>query len=325
MATGAEIAGYLALKAAESFVTKVGENVADEFTEWLFGEDDELDVIEQKLEELQRQLTVIDNKLNKIIDITRQTLALVQDLPSVIGVILDEQERDRAYRNLDSDITVFRNLSGWDGMVGSDAIREGFQNWRAFLALETRVESLLLLPKYGEFLRIISKGDLAPAISSDIKTKLPVLNGLLKFEIEKQIAVLVSEGQGFRESGLIQDLRTVYQAPWVSWRRAEDRTHLETIDRCTHIGYHDPDRCHTYEIRPDTYWNRRVKKADERMAVISSEIGKSFAIVQTLQAIIITLEQYVSFLDRQHPSQTALGVVEARVRNQDGKRALFEG
>jgi len=257
--------------------------------------DDELEVIEQKLDILQKQLTKIDGKLNRLLDIARDTLILVQSFPDVIEEELDEQERDKAYRDLDSDMTVFASLSGWDGQVGQDALRESFQNWRTLIAFEARVDQLVMLPKYGEFLRIISKGDLAPAISSDIKRKLPAIRGLLKFEVEQKVAKLFDEARQLKADALVVNLRPIFKEPWVEWERAANRRRLATIDSCTHVGYHDPDLCHTYEMQPDTYWNRKVADADDRMKKIGSEITFSYKVIQTLQVIIGTLEVVARF------------------------------
>jgi hypothetical protein len=318
MATGAEIAAALAIKAAEEFVKKVAENAADEFTDWLFGKDDDLDdldVINEKLDALQKQVAIVDAKLTKVIGITATTLLLVKNFPEVLLRGLVEAERNKAHRDLASAITVFNAIDDWDREVGLDALTERFQDWNALIDLEDRVEELVRLPVYAEFLRVVSLGSLTNVLIEGVSLKIDALKDLLEDVVQNQLAPKFKEAESFISAGYLVNGGLLLSEPWVRGELAAKRGRLESYDTCTHAGYHDYDDCIRDRYIPDVKWNRSIIATSQRLPTLRDEISNAYAELITLQVPLITLTRYKEYLLRNSGSETKGPFAQPRVKN----------
>ena len=294
MPTGAEIAAALAIKAAESFAKKVGENVADEFTDWLFGSDD--DEISEQLSDIQNQLRLIDRKISIVIDITTETLTLVREFPDILEGELTESERDTAYRELEADYDLFLGLAAWDGEFDASAQQLVFRSWRTILDLEHRSIMLTKLPRLAELVRFVTGGRAAPALLTDLKAEIVVLESNVKAEIET-VSAGFDTAFALEAKEYLTSVSGSNEPPWISWIAAPDRYYTWFPD-CSHFGFHRPEWCDEPKQKLDTGFKAKVSNAVSTMKRIQSEIDQPCRRLFVLQGIIATLNQYVSYLER---------------------------
>ena len=280
----AAIATVIVTSAAQQLGSRIGDAIAD----GIFGRSNDLDVIQKKLAELSAQL-------QEVLHYTRATYALVEELPNIISGIVDQQTLYLAHNDIESSIQAYMRLQQWHGTIGYDTLTKLLSAWNIVIDKEASTEKHLLIPKYGEFLLLVTNGQLIDAVQSGVKEKLTIISDLIEDLSKEQISPCANEIESILRSDHVKSGTLLSDSPWVTWVMHGHRT--RTVTRCVSRPCRqcngDISSCRDYQV-PDETWNSTVNSKNARLQVLLERI---VMLARQLQSAVLARETLAKYLD----------------------------
>ncbi|MBF9050634.1 hypothetical protein GTA62_14730 [Roseobacter sp. HKCCD9010] len=287
--TALVLAGSVAQSAAEEFGSRAGEEIAN----LVFGDDEADD-----LERIQEKLKLMDQKLDQLLATTRATNVLVSLLPGVMARIIDERFRDEAWRSLKSGRDVLLSLNEWHGGVSLDYIYRAYEAWRTVLDLEDRMEELIKLPAFAQFLLAMTKGAALDLVRSSLIVKVSTI-AASSLEAKKRLEEALLEAEGIIGTEYISSGSLLDAAPWITWTRAPDRSvRSRRWIEVGGMGFNGPPPGYYIDVEePDTVWNTAASEKSARLAEIQSGLARLVSVLVTIEFAHAVLSKYLEALE----------------------------
>lgn len=279
----AAIATVIVTSAAQQIGSRIGDAIAD----GIFGQSNDLKDVQKRLADLSAQL-------QEVLHYSRETYALVEQLPDIISGIVDQQTLYLAHNDIESSIQAYMRLQQWHGTIGYDTLTKLLSAWNIILDKEASTEKHQFLPRYGEFLLLVTNGQLSDSIRSGVEEKLAIINDLIEDLTKDRITPCATEIESILRSSHVKSGSLLEDIPWVSWVIHSHRTRTVTrcISRpCRHCNG-DISRCWDEQI-PDETWNSAVNLKNSRLQALSEHIG---ILAKQLRSAVLAREALKKYL-----------------------------
>jgi hypothetical protein len=276
------VVAIIIAKAAE----KLGERIGDEIGDAIFGEDNEF-------EEIKRMLERMEKKIGEILQYSRATYSLVSELPAVFQGIINEQTLYLAHNSVESSFQTYLSLPNINSTINYDTFQKLLENWNIIIDMEQSTERLVELPKYGEFLLLISGGKLFNTVKSGLNKKQNLINSSIKAET-MELDELLETAKRYFNSEYIKIGEILKNEPWISWIANNDRQMDETSCHSLCVPGDCFEVCNTYKV-PNQPWNNKKNKANNELQVLKEKI---IASVNELRSLVLVREVFDKYLKR---------------------------
>lgn len=286
----AAIAVIIAEKAAEKLGERLGEAISDS----IFGKD-------SQLPDIQKELRKMSQKLEEILSYSRATFVLVERLPIVMQEKLDLHELYQAHNNINSTYEAyeaFLTIQEWNEAISFGPEIALRNNWKTIIDTEARIEMLMALPKYGDFLLVFTRGKLRDSVLSGIDKKIEELAILIKLLSDEKVTPCAQSMERIIHSAQVKSGSLLDEKPWVSWVLNDPLTKIIKVCRPSDFDSNGPggrgrDRmiCHQ-ETVPDSVWNSSLASADAELKELSERME---GLRKILQAAVITHKTLVTY------------------------------
>jgi len=292
----------------KSTAEKLGERIGDAIGDAIFGKDTEL-------EDMQKQLQEISRKLQEVLEFSRSTYILVEQLPHVVQEIVDRQTLYDAHTTLEASLQGYLELEEWHGSIGYETLVGLLKSWNIIIDKESMTEELVKLPEYGEFILVVTHGQLLEAVSTGISQKVEALNGAIDQLSDLEIQPLANEAENLLSKPQVKSGDLVVASPWIQWSMHGTRTKKETIchpQQCRHCNG-SIDFCRTIDV-PDKAWNNSRNSINSRLGAIQKSLEEHIRSLRTAVLARSVLEKYQTVLSANAPQIKAsphVSVVES--------------
>lgn len=300
----AAVAAIIATSAAKQLGTRIGDAIAD----GIFGRANDL-------KEIQKQLDKLSSQLQEVLHYARSTYELVENLPNIISGLLDQQTLYLAHNDIESSLQAYMRLQQWHGTIGYETLANLLKSWNIIIDKESSTEKIAFLPRYGEFMLLVTNGQLFDAVHNGVKFKLEVVDGLIDNLIKDQITPCATEIEGILKSEHVKSGSLLENGPWVAWAMQGHRTRTitECIERPCEYCNGSITRCFNRQI-PDSTWNSTVDSKNSRLRTLAEKIGLFAKQLQSAVLAKEVLSRYLSLLDSRNKEKITLDhikVIEA--------------
>lgn len=290
--TAGAIAAIIAEKAAEEVGKRLGEGLGNFLNKKIFGED-------STTLEIQKELRVISQRLTEILSYCRATLVLVERLPIVIEESLDRHDLYQAHMSLSSTYEAFMILDEWDDKITFNTAKDIISNWNIVIDKEARLDFLMRLPTYGDFLIVFTNNLMRESVTKGIEKKLLTIEDSIKSITDDKINPCAEAINRILQSPQVKSGTLIDAFPWITWTLNDTRTTttVECIPR--EGGEHNPggrgggrDICHKIQV-PDTAWNNSLSSTQAELNALSTKLEEYRKI---LQANVVVRQTYALYL-----------------------------
>lgn len=288
------VVAIIVAKAAEKIGEKIGERIGEEIGDLIFGEEDDFGEIKEMLQKMEKQI-------GEILEYSRATFSLVSELPDVILDLLNEQTLYNAHISLDSSYETYIRLPHLNSTIGHNTFSNLLTNWNTIIDMEHSVEKLIELPKYAEFLILISGGKLFNKVQSEFTKKENLVKSALKAEQEELNNLFaltnINISSEYIESGKILD-----KEPWITWLAKKNKLKEETKCFWMHIQGDSFERCITSNV-PDKPWNNKKNTKNAELQNLKDKIAICINEIRSLIMINEVFERFSKRLEIDYKSK----------------------
>lgn len=285
--TAAAIGAIVVAKAAEEIGSRIGSEISD----GIFGKSD-------NMADIRKMLNQMNVKIDEILEYARATYVLVEELPDVILQVIEKERLYNAHNNIISNYETYIRLPEWHNTIGHSTVASLVASWRIIIDSESNIGYLLRLPRYGEFLLLVTNGQFYEAVTSGIKSKIRLLENSLRVEREDILDPQLREVERLIKTAYVKSGTLLNSSPWVSWVIADKRT--ITVRRCHDlpcIACNGSITACWDEQVPDTAWNNQLDIVNRQIQNYSKTINSTIIRIRSIVLVLEILKEYLASLE----------------------------
>lgn len=299
------LVSIVAVKAAEEIGTKIGKVISDR----IFG---------SELSKNQVLLKAIARDVQQILVEVREIHALLSILPDIVDRNFDKRELFKAHLNLKSNIDVYISLPDWNNTLGHGDLVNVLNSWGFIIEREDEVEEIWEIPKYAEFIMLISRGAFKENVLAGLETKIQALNSRKQIVLNDKLTPTIRRLDFiFGSSGFVEKSTFVDSSPWFYYTMKKERTKKEdycpgdylslppeirlNIDNKSldeeNLSFRLEDinrnsrACFERDV-PDVAWNNQLSRYHNELQAEKSKLADTIAELTTLNATLSLLDVY---------------------------------
>ncbi len=285
--TAAAISAIIIAKAAEKFGSRIGDEIAD----GIFGKSGDMADIRKMLEQL-------NLKVDEILHYSKATYTLVQDLPNVIIGILEKEKLYHAHNNIESNYETYIRLPQWNNTIGHSTMASLLANWKIIIDTESNLDNLSRLPKYGEFLLLVTNGQFFEVVLNGVNSKINLLENSLKVEREDILQSNVNEIERLIKTNYVKSGTLLDAEPWASWVIANKKTitYKECFDIPCGACNGSITICNDKQV-PDTAWNNQLENVNKQLSNSQGIVSSTIIKIRSIYLVLEVLKKYKKSLE----------------------------
>lgn len=285
--TASAISAIIIAKAAE----KLGSRIGDEIADGIFGKSDDMSDIRNMLKQL-------NLKVDEILHYSKATYTLVQDLPNVIIGIIEKEKLYHAHNNIESNYETYVRLPQWNNTIGHSTMASLLANWKIVIDTESNLDKLSRLPKYGEFLLLVTNGQFFEVVLNGVDSKIKLLENSMRVEKEDILQPNVNEVERLIKSGYVKSGTLLDAEPWASWVIADKktRTQKECFDMPCGACNGSITTCYDVQV-PDTAWNNQLENVNRQLSNSVNIVSSTIIKIRSIYLVLEILKKYKKSLE----------------------------
>lgn len=303
----------VAEKAAEEVGTRLGTVISDR----IFGDN---------LSENQKLLKQITADIKNILITVKKIYAIVEQLPQIVEGAITDNELYKAHINIESNIQTFLVLSSWNQTVGFDALVNLINSWTLIVEKENKVDMIWEIPKYAEFLMMITRQRAIPIVMSGLDQKIDILEQRLKTLQIDQLKPKLDRALILFNTEYVNSGSFLSDIPWLKFNSNPDQT--ITVSGCAmfldswsdlEVGgeevkvVREPPLCGKDQTYPNKPWNAQRDQVTDELNGIKSLMN---SLIPEIRSVIFTLnllKTYRAKLDATPTEKTTLALVKSEI------------
>lgn len=296
--TAAALAAIVVEQAAQELGKRIGGAIADR----LFG---------NELSENQALLKSISRDVKEILSDVKKIYSLVAKIPDIVQGEILRNELYKAHININSNIETFLILKSWNGSLGYDALVNILNSWKLICDKEDEVDMIWEIPRYADFIMMITKNRAKEIVLAGLDYKISVLESRRKVIYNEYFLKTVNDIETiFTSSEYINYGRFLNENPWIEFTMKPDK--IKTVRICTPDGPKEPtinDESEVvllgnyfiervfceFEDVPDTAWNTQRNSVNYFLQNSSLQLNN---IILELRTIIVTLTLLITYKEK---------------------------
>lgn len=303
--TTAAVLGSLLIASA---VKQIGTRAGDAIADGIFGKSNDH-------QEIKNSLYALHQKVDEILQYSRSTYSLVERLPEVVQGIVDQQTLYLAHNELESNFQTYIKLPQWHGTIGHDTLARVLAAWNIVVDKESSLERLLDIPRYGEFMLLVTHGQLYESVISGTQSKLNAVSSALETLTESQLLPAALEAERMFGTQHVKVGKLLEGSPWIAWTVESSRTRTETtcIERLCRECNGGIASCYDKQV-PDIAWNSQLVRTSELLETLRRTIESLSAQLHSYVVVQQLLLRYIASLKARSAAVAAqphVNVVEA--------------
>ncbi|MBJ9739691.1 hypothetical protein I5523_08545 [Acinetobacter oleivorans] len=305
--TTAALVAIVVEQAAQELGKRIGGAIADR----LFG---------SELSENQALLKSISRDVREILTDVKKIYSIVITIPDIVQGEILRNELYKAHININSNIEAFYILNEWNGSLGKISLVEVLNSWKLICDKEDNVEMIWEIPRYADFIMIITRNKAKELVLSGLDYKIEVLESRRNVLYNDFFLKTVNDIEKiFNSSEYINYGRFISENPWIEFSMKPDKT--KTVKSCMVDIPKDPKtnsekevdslgdyfierlECKFEEV-PDTAWNNQRNYVNSLLQNSSLNLNNYILELRTVIATLTLLTTYKEKLANGIPNTT---------------------
>ncbi|MNU72772.1 hypothetical protein D3C71_622440 [compost metagenome] len=296
--TAAALAAIVVEQAAQELGKRIGGAIADR----LFG---------NELSENQALLKSISRDVKEILSDVKKIYSIVVKIPDIVQGEILRNELYKAHININSNIETFLILKSWNGSLGYDALVNVLNSWKIICDKEDEVDMIWEIPRYADFIMMITKNRAKELVLSGLDYKIEVLESRRKVIYNECFLKIVKDIENiFTSSEYINYGRFLSENPWIEFNMKPDK--IKTVRVCKPDGPKEPTIIDESEVVllgnyfiervfcefvdvPDTAWNNQRNSVNYFLQNSSLQLNN---IILEIRTIIATLTLLITYKEK---------------------------
>lgn len=293
--TAAALVAIVVEQAAQELGKRIGGAIADR----LFG---------SELSENQALLKSLSRDVREILTDVKKIYSIVITIPDIVQGEILRNELYKAHININSNIEAFYILNEWNGSLGKISLVEVLNSWKLICDKEDNVEMIWEIPRYADFIMMITRNKAKELVLSGLDYKIEVLESRRNVLYNDFFLRTVNDIEKiFNSSEYINYGRFISENPWIEFSMKPDKT--KTVKFCMVDIPKDPKNksekevdslgdyfierleCEFEEV-PDTAWNNQRNYVNSLLQNSSLNLNNYILELRTVIATLTLLTTY---------------------------------
>nr|WP_314523981.1 hypothetical protein [uncultured Acinetobacter sp.] len=299
--TATVLVAIVAEQAAQELGKRIGGAIADR----IFG---------NELSENQALLRSIAKDVKQILVEVRQIYSIVIQIPDIVHGEILRNELYKAHVNLESNLETFLILKSWNGTLGYDALVNVLNSWKLITEQEDVVDMIWQIPKYADFLMMITKNQASSIVLSGLDVKIQALESR-KNTLYNDYLLKIIDQIDHRFSGeYTANGKFLSDKPWIEYSMKPNK--YKNIKICEPVGpkyLKDnwesevvKNKNGTFDLSPlirvceevevlDISWNRQRDVVNSELESLRGQLDH---VIEEIRTVIATLSLLTTYRDR---------------------------
>lgn len=298
--TASVLVAIIAEQAAQELGKRIGGAIADR----IFG---------SELSENQALLKSIARDVKQILVEVRQIYSIVVQIPNIVHGEILRNELYKAHVNLESNIETFLILKSWNVTLGYDALVNILNSWKLITEKEDMVDMIWEIPKYADFLMMITRNEAKPIVLSGLDYKIDILESRKNILYNDHLLPAIKRIEALFASGYVASGKFLSDKPWIEYTMMPDKYNRVRV--CEPRGpkflnsslgleilSNKNDDVDSFllaicdiNIVPDIVWNGQRNSVNSELISLGNRLNE---VTQELRTVIATLNLLIIYKEK---------------------------
>lgn len=291
------------VQAAQELGKRIGGIISDR----LFG---------SELSENQALLKSIARDIKTILTDVRKIYLMVEQIPDIVHGEILRNELYKAHVNLESNIETFQILQSWNDTLGYDALVNVLNSWKLITDKEDTVDMIWQIPKYADFLMMITRKEAKLIVLAGLDNKIEALESRKEILIQDYLLKIINQIETLFSGEYVERGELLSDNPWVKYSMKPDKT--KKIKVCEPLGPRTAeinlggrsslgkiedidleglsrDYCFIVDDIPNVAWNNQKNTVNSNLLSLSEKLDNT---IKELRTITFTLTLLTTYKER---------------------------